>query len=495
MKGLPRSDGAAWGVAFAAFLLSQAVNAGAGLYVAAHLDPASFGTVNIARTLLFLAATVMPLGLDLALQRSLATPAAGEARRAHVLGILRTLPIVLSLAVLGLVAAGGANLLELTVFTGPGFSAALVVSLIALPFWADLAVLGGAFRGRLDPLPSLIAQSIVQPLVRLIATIALIHSGFEFWSLPAGLAVGYAVGWVSLLPRARRDFGLPRWPAANAMPEVRAVLRYSLPLGVALVGGSALRMTDVLMVGALQSSTEAGRYAVALLIAQLVALVGAASGQTLGPRIAEAHARRDHPAIAGLQRANMLMIALAAAPLLACILFWGGRITLLIGDAYRVDGLALALLGAAASVTAVTGNLGHSLGMTGHHKAEAGIVWLALVVQIALCAVLVPVAGQTGAAVSVFVAAAALWLFRILTIFRRLNILLLSPAPVYPFLAALAIGLAVWLIDIWIGVRTIVSTALACLLVVSIYGAILWLLRAYLQIGQTLRALVAPKDH
>ena len=75
MKVLLRSDGAAWGVAFVAFLLNQAVNAGAGLYVAAHLDPASFGTVNIARTLLFLAATVMPLGLDLALQRSFATPA------------------------------------------------------------------------------------------------------------------------------------------------------------------------------------------------------------------------------------------------------------------------------------------------------------------------------------------------------------------------------------------------------------------------------------
>ncbi len=493
MKVLLRSDGAAWGVAFVAFLLNQAVNAGAGLYVAAHLDPASFGTVNIARTLLFLAATVMPLGLDLALQRSFATQAVDEARRTHVLGMLRTIPIVLSLAVLGLMAAGGANLLEMTVFAGPGFSAALLVTLIALPFWADLAVLGGAFRGRLDPLPSLIAQSIVQPLVRLIATVGLLHSGFEFWSLPGGLAAGYAAGWACLLPRARREFGFFRWPASNAMPELKAILRYSLPLGLALIGGSALRMTDVLMVGAFQSSAEAGRYAVTLLLAQLVALVGAASGQTLGPRIAESHARSDSAAIATLQRSNMALVALVAAPLLASILFWGDRITLLIGDAYRVDGVVLALLGVAAAITAVTGNLGHSLGMTGHHKAEAGIVWLALAAQLALCAVLVPMWGQTGAAIAVLVAVTALWLLRILTIYRRLNIVLLGLAPVYPFLAAVAIGLAVWLIDQWIGVRTITSTALACLLAVSLYGAILWPFRAHLQIGQSFRILTTRR--
>ena len=297
----------------------------------------------------------MPLGLDLALQRSFATPAFDEARRNHVLGMLRAMVAVLSLGLLGLAAAGGATLLADGIFTGPGFSAALLVCLIALPFWADLAVLGGAFRGRLAPLPSLFAQSIVQPLVRLIATIVLIYSGYEFWSLPAGLAAGYAAGWVFLLPRAMRDFGFLRWPVADALPEVKAVLRYSLPLGLALIGGSALRMTDVLMVGAFQASAEAGRYAVALLLAQLVALVGAASGQTLGPRVAEAHARSDHAAIGSLQRSNMLLIALAAAPLLAMILFWGGRITLLIGDAYRVDGAVLVLLGVAAAITAVTG--------------------------------------------------------------------------------------------------------------------------------------------
>lgn len=477
MKSLPRSEGAAWGIAFTAFLLNQAVNAGAGLFVAAHLDPASFGTVSIARTVLFLAATVTPLGLDLALQRTFATSTFDEIRRNRLLGVLRAIPLALSLGLLAMAAAGGAAQLESDIFTSPGFTPSLILCLVALPFWTDLAVLGAAFRGVLAPLPSIIAQAIVQPLARLLAVAVLVYSGWAFWALPAGLAIGYAAGWAVLMPRAARIFGGIRLPDRAILPEVQAVLRYSLPLGLALAAGSAMRMVDVLILGYFLPAQDAGRYAVTLLLAQLVALVGAASGQTLGPRIAAAWAGGDLSAIAHLQRSNAVMVALAAAPLFACVLFWGGRITLLIGHAYEIDGLVLAVLALAAGLTAVTGNLGHALGMTGHHKAEAAIVGLALAVQIALCVALIPLAGALGAAVAVLAAAAVLWLLRVLMIKRRLGLTLLDVAALYPFLGALGIGLAVWQADRWMGYQTVASTAAACFTVLALYGLAVWLVR------------------
>ena len=78
------------------------------------------------------------------------------------------------------------------------------MTLLALPFSTDLTVLGGAYRGRYRPVPSVVASFLIQPTLRVAAVLALCLWTSRLWAAVDGTLVSFAAAWLCLAWWARR---------------------------------------------------------------------------------------------------------------------------------------------------------------------------------------------------------------------------------------------------------------------------------------------------
>lgn len=457
-----------WPAALAALGLSQVLTMAASLVVARSLSAEGFGTVSVARNFLMLAAVIFQLGLDLGLQRRLGE--VGERAGEHFaeIRLLRLICAVAALSALAILGLGGAGLAESYVIGHQGFSRILLVTMIALPFWVDLAVMGGAYRGILRPGPSLFAMSVIQPAVRLAATVVSILLGEVLLAMPIGLICGYGAAWMYLAARASRQFALPPGRASYDFSAVAHVLRFSIPLAFAIACTTLTRMLDLLALSYFAPRVEVGRYSATLLLVQMLLLVGAAKGQAIGTRVASAFARRDTASLQSALMNNIRLIGILAAPLFACFLFWGGRLDLLIGDSYRQDGLVVILAVTYGLIASVWGSFGLALAMTNHYKIETAIIFAGLLIQAAGCLVLVPNYGQAGAAAASLVTTVAILAMRCIAVHAAHRIFL-QLEPLLWIGAALAIAALVFAVETHIGGRTVLSTAISCIATCAVY--------------------------
>jgi hypothetical protein len=104
-----------------------------------------------------------------------------------------------------LVVTGLGGYVEQSIYRYPDFAKILLVMLIALPFATDIAVLGGAYRGVLNPAPSILANFVVQPTVRLTIMGLLFVLGFRLWAVVVATSASYVVSWLMLALLARKD--------------------------------------------------------------------------------------------------------------------------------------------------------------------------------------------------------------------------------------------------------------------------------------------------
>jgi O-antigen/teichoic acid export membrane protein len=381
---------------------------------------------------------------------------------------LRTVAFGLSLILLIVSWAGGATLLEEAVFEDPNFAKALVITVLALPFLTDMTVLGGAFRGFYRPFPSIVAQNLVQPLVRILTIIGLLAIGQDFLALPLGVVISALFSWAILQFQASGFLGTSRKVLATPLTEIKHVLSYSTPLSLALMVAMLTRMLDLLMVGYFRAPSELGQYSVILLMTQLIGLAPAALSQTLGTRVAAAHVQADIAKIKKIQVDYTMQVALVAAPLFACILFWGDRIDLLIGDSYRLDWRVICTAASTAALGGLMNGLGHMLGMTGHQRRELGIIAAGFALQAVMGWILIPRMGQTGAAITSFVTVVFIWLARLWTIHLQFGITPVAVSAFLPFGAASLLAFGVYQATSQLD-RAIVPTAISCLAVVGAY--------------------------
>ena len=438
------------------------------LLVAGSLSAEGFGTVSVARNFLMLAAVIFQLGLDLGLQRRLGE--VGERAGEHFaeIRLLRLICAGATLSALAILGLGGSGLVESYVVSHEGFSRVLLVTMIALPFWVDLAVMGGAYRGILRPGPSLFAMSVIQPAARLTATVVSILLGEVLLAMPIGLIFGYGAAWMYLAARASRQFAVPPNRTSYDFSAVVRVLRFSIPLAFAVACTTLTRMLDLLALSYFAPRIEVGRYSATLLLAQMLLLVGAAKGQAIGTRVASAFAARDMESLQSRLMNNIRLISILAAPLFACFLFWGGRLDLLIGDSYRQDGIVVILAVTYGLIASVWGSFGLALAMTNHYKLETAIIFAGLLIQAAGCLVLVPNYGQAGAAAASLITTIAILGMRCVAV-HAVHRILLRPDPLIWIAAALATAGLVYGLELLIGGRTVLSTAISCSATCAVY--------------------------
>lgn len=327
-------------------------------------------------------------------------------------GLLRFGDRVVLAASVAVAALAAGVTLALSPRLEPGLTRTLYVSFLALPGFSLLGLRSCALQGLRRVALARVPETVLRPPLTVALVGGLLLGGWPLsatWGMACtAIAIVLCVG----VGQALLSRYLPA-PVKAALPEVRARewTRVSLPL--LLVSGMRLLLgqADILLVGMLIGTTEAGIYTAASRLSHLITFGQNAANGIVAPMIAELHAEGDK---AKLQRLVTLsswastVFAFAAA----LVLVLGGRLLLsLFGKEFVGSWTVLAILAAGQVVNAASGPVGYLLNMTGHQDANARILaWtLGLNVALAIPAILLWGAAGASAATGLLNAVKNLW--------------------------------------------------------------------------------------
>lgn len=310
---------------------------------------------------------------------------------------------------------------------GAAQSATLWWMLAMLPMVALL----GCTQAALRSLKRIVAASMPEGVVRqlliggLVATLA-----FPLTGIPS--SVGASRVMVCSLVATLFALALSAAYLRRSLPpQLRtAVVRFERPVwnraAMPLLSISILNLLlgqmDVVLLGLLKDVKSAGIYALASRIASLATFGLLAANMLIAPAIAEFHASSDREALQRFMRRSARGVCgfLVASSLALAVV--GRQVLWLFGVEFTVGYLPLLVLLIGHAANSLGGSVGFLLTMTGHERAAASILGIAVLAGLVLHGLLIPRFGMTGAAAAT-AATTAIWNGAMVTFaWRRLRI-------------------------------------------------------------------------
>jgi O-antigen/teichoic acid export membrane protein len=319
----------------ATVLLTYAATAGMTavltLYLVRALGPRDFGIFSLALGIAGLLALPMDFGI-----------AASAARfMAELVGDRPALASLLAAGVRLKLLVGGAVAVGLVAIAGPVADAygepdlvwplralalaTLMQSMVSLFSWAFFAVGRTAVNLRM-----VLAESAVE----LGASVALVAAGAGVTGAASGRAIGYVAGALVGLGLAVRLFGRAAAAAhRRGGGRMARMGRYAFTLWLVNGAYTIFAQLDILLIGAILTTTAVGAFSAPLRLTVLLAYPGLAVANAVSPRLARREGEPvDGRAVSHALRLLIVVQALVVAPLLV----WADPIvTLLLGGAYH----------------------------------------------------------------------------------------------------------------------------------------------------------------
>lgn len=365
-------------------------------------------------------------GMDRLLVREIAkleperawSPMRGLLRRAN------QLVAAASVGVAGIAAIGGGLLLD------PPLRSPFLVAMAIVPILALSLLRQAAMQGLHRVARGMLPESLVRPgLLVLLGAVAAVAS----LDLDAPEAVGLTVlaGTISfcfgvLLLRTHLPAEVR---AATPTYESRAWIGSALAL--TLLGAVTIIDTQsgTVLLGLLAGPEEAGVYAAAMRLAEVVSFVLLAVNAPLAPHVSRLYAAGRIDELQRLVTRAAKAILLLTAPLVVLLLALGDLPLLLFGDEFASGEDALAILALGQLFNAMMGSVGILLIMTGHERDVLVAVSCATLLGLGLAAALIPTLGVEGAAIG-RVASLVTWNVALTVItYRRIGIRATAVAP------------------------------------------------------------------
>jgi O-antigen/teichoic acid export membrane protein len=327
---------------------------------------------------------------------------AGELRRAVVVAVVPVLALS-SLAAATILAL--APELARLLFNGADTDAAVAsirIFAAVLPLAAPTIVILSGTRGLGSMVPYVAVQNIGLPVLRFVLVLGFVAAGLggaavaAGWAVPAAVAFAVGAVWLDrLLPG--RAVGAPAVPLRELASEF---WRFSAARGVAGILGMTVTWVDVLLVGALRSTKEAGIYAAASRLSIAGAYGLQAVGMAIAPRISALLTTGQHRPVEELYRLGTWWLMALTWPLYLTLMVWAPFVLGLFGSEFAAGQTAMVILSAAMLVNLATGNVTVVLLMSGRSALNLANASVSLVLNAALNLTLIPAYGMTGAAVA-----------------------------------------------------------------------------------------------
>lgn len=157
---------------------------------------------------------------------------------------------------------------------------------------------------------------------------------------------------------------------------------------------------DLLLLDALDRGGEAGQFAAASRLANLLAIVLLAANTVLAPKLARHHAAGEHSAMQALLTTTARATFALALPVTAAVVAFGPSILELLGDDFGPAERPLWILLGAQFFNVAAGSAGVLLQMAGEEKRVLRVLVWTSVLHLAASGVLIPRYGALGAAIA-----------------------------------------------------------------------------------------------
>ncbi len=194
------------------------------------------------------------------------------------------------------------------------------------------------------------------------------------------------------------------------------------PVLVIAIVQQAMSQGNVILVGALGSHSDAGRYAAAARLAAFVPFALVALNSITAPMIASAYKNNNHLELRKIASTNARLATIAALLVGAVLLIFGKAILSLFGDGFQEAYPALVLLLLAGILNAGVGSVGFFMTMTGFQTVSMKIVLVSFGLNIIAAITLIPSLGLLGGAIAAFLGIVSFNVMQYIFVFKKMRI-------------------------------------------------------------------------
>lgn len=189
--------------------------------------------------------------------------------------------------------------------------------------------------------------------------------------------------------------------SAKPVYEMKKWVKSALPLMVAVGLIVVNSNIDIVMVGALAGEAEAGQYRVATRMAAFSLFFLFAANNAMGAVISARHTQGKHEELQNSLTSVARLTMLCTLPVVVVLWLWPVEILgFLFGSAFIAGATALIILAGANFFSVSMGQVGHVLSLTGNENYTAYAALIAMIMNVILNSILIPLYGLNGAAVA-----------------------------------------------------------------------------------------------
>jgi O-antigen/teichoic acid export membrane protein len=445
------------------------------MMIARILSAEGYGIINLLKTLFVTIASIAPLGLDLALLKYCGHKNADDPEFQLTLSRLRQFTLVFSIGLICLCAGAIFFTPFGAVYTYKDFDYLFLISLIALPFSVDIAILGAIYKSRGQAAQFSFMTQYLQSFVRLIlVTLAILFSSTVktiIWVSTVQLFIsGVVLLWHYRFKAIRVK--LPEI-SIRFQPwlEVKSILLVSIWMCASLFAYGLMRSADLMFLGAFSDAQNLGEYSAIATVAQLILFYPIAASQSLGPDISKKFHAGDLPALRQKLLNYTYIASIVTSFVFGGIAIFSQRLDLVLGSSFHFQPMVCLLIALGQFVSGTLAPTGYALSMTGHHKQENILIITGCLLVVALSFWIVPKYGQLGAAGASLIVVICLNLSRFYLIWRIFKFIPLKFVSLIPPVLALALAWLFLTCDQFIAQRTLLVTFFSCVLYTIAYAA------------------------
>tara|TARA_B110000444_G_scaffold14125_1_gene12097 strand:- start:3846 stop:5183 length:1338 start_codon:yes stop_codon:yes gene_type:complete len=203
----------------------------------------------------------------------------------------------------------------------------------------------------------------------------------------------------------------------------KKMLKQSLPMMLSSSILLLMAWTDTLMIGSFMGEYQVGIYNVAVKVALFTTLTISAVNSIVAPKISESFNNGKSREFKEIIYYSTRLIFYSTLPVLLFIFIFPEVILSFFGKEFIVAKMTLLILTMSQAINALSGSVGTILNMTGKQKVYGNILLIALLINVTLNYLLIPIYGINGAAIA-SASSLIFWnLYSVIYIYRKYHVM------------------------------------------------------------------------
>jgi O-antigen/teichoic acid export membrane protein len=306
------------------------------------------------------------------------------------------------------------------IFSKPDFEYCFELIVIAIPFFSIYQLFSYAFLGLNKPSTSIFFQSISCPMLVVISLVI-----FSKFSLDASAALVACIflfsAFVTTAIAASKWFSSESLKVIADHSQTSDLVLSAKSLFFVMLMGMVLQYSGQIICGLYLDAYEVAHFSVAQRVSLLASFVLIVINYVAAPRFAACAKLGKKEELQKTALFCSRIMVLVATPVVIFIFFFADFLMGFFGAEYVHAASLLKILIVGQFVNVITGSVSYLLNMTGNEKDMRNIVFLSGPLALALCFILIPIYGSTGAAIAIATAVASQNLLAVYFVKKRLG--------------------------------------------------------------------------